>query len=136
LDLYVAPTEFLRRALHLWDAHAGFGQIQNQAFGYLFPMGPFFAIAHALHVPAWIAQRVWMSLLLLLAFWGALKLAEALRIGSPWTRLVGAGAYALSPAMLSLIAVTSGNQLPAALLPWVLLPLVRHTPSTRPSRTA
>ncbi|MBV8986789.1 MAG: DUF3367 domain-containing protein, partial [Acidimicrobiia bacterium] len=136
LDLYVAPSQFLHRALHLWDAHAGFGQIQNQAFGYLFPMGPFFALAHALHVPAWVAQRVWMSGLLLLAFWGALKVASALGLGSPWTRLVGAAAYALSPAMLSLIAVTSGNQLPAALLPWVLLPLVRHRPSTRPSRTA
>ena len=38
--------------------------------------------------------------------------------------------------MLSIIAVTSGNQLPAALLPWVLLPLVRHDPSMRASRTA
>ena len=38
--------------------------------------------------------------------------------------------------MLGLIAVTSGNQLPAALLPWALLPLVRHVPSARPSRTA
>src|SRR3954451_21420037 len=82
LDLYVAPGEFLRRALHLWDSQAAFGQIQTQAAGYLFPMGPFFALAHALHVPAWIAQRMWMSAILLLAFWGVLKLAGALRIGT------------------------------------------------------
>ena len=136
LDLYVAPMEFLRRALHLWDSQAGFGQIQNQATGYLFPMGPFFAIAHALHIPMWVAQRLWISGLLLLAFWGVLKLADALAIGTRWTRLVAAGAYALSPAMLSIVAVTSGNLLPAALLPWALLPLVRHGPADSPSRTA
>ncbi|MBV8162238.1 MAG: DUF3367 domain-containing protein, partial [Acidimicrobiia bacterium] len=136
LDLYVAPAEFLRRALHLWDSQAAFGQIQNQAAGYLFPMGPFFAVAHALHVPAWVAQRLWISLLLLLALWGTLKLADALSLGTRWTRLVAAAAYALSPAVLSLIASTSWTQLPAALLPWALLPLVRHRPSASPSRSA
>jgi arabinofuranan 3-O-arabinosyltransferase len=136
LDLYVAPSEFLRRALHLWDGQAGFGQIQNQAPGYLFPMGPFFAITHALHIPTWVAQRVWIAGLLLLAFWGTIKLAQALKIGTSWTRLVAAAAYALSPAVLSLIASTSWAELPAALLPWVLLPLVRHQPSQRASRTA
>jgi arabinofuranan 3-O-arabinosyltransferase len=136
LDLYVSPMEFLRRAMHLWDPQAGFGQIQNQATGYLFPMGPFFALTHALHIPPWVAQRLWLAGLLLLAFWGTLKLAKALAIGTPWTRLVAAAAYALSPAVLSIAAVTSGNLLPAVLLPWALLPLVRHRPGDSPARTA
>jgi arabinofuranan 3-O-arabinosyltransferase len=136
LDLALAPWDFLGRTLHLWEPRAAFGHIQNQAPGYLFPMGPFFALTHALHIPTWVAQRAWISLLLLLALWGTLRVAEALGIGTPRARLLGAAAYALSPSMLSVIGVASGTQLPAALVPWALLPLVRHTEGARPSRTA
>jgi arabinofuranan 3-O-arabinosyltransferase len=123
LDLALNPFQFMHRATQLWDPHQSFGQIQNQATGYLFPMGPFFALGRALHVPAWVVQRSWIALLLVLAMWGVLRVAEELRIGTPSARLLAGAVYALSPAMLSVIGIASGGQLPAALVPWALLPL-------------
>ena len=125
LDLVVDPIAFLGRALHLWNPEATGGELQNQAYGYLFPMGPFFAAGQLLGVPPWITQRVWCALVLCLAFGGMLLLARALNIGSEPARFAGALGYALAPRMLTEIGPLSSEMLPAALLPWVLLPLVR-----------
>jgi arabinofuranan 3-O-arabinosyltransferase len=124
LDLAVNPTGFMERSLHLWNPMATSGELQNQAYGYLFPMGPFFAVGQALGVPMWVTQRLWGALLLCLAFGGVLLVARALRIGTPTTRHFAALVYALAPRMLTEIGPVSAEMLPAALLPWVLLPLI------------
>lgn len=129
LDLTAGPGDFLARALHLWDPQGAFGQLQNQAYGYLLPMGPFHWVLDALTVPGWVTQRLWWSLVLCVAFLGVWKVTGALGHGAPWARFVMALLYALSPRLLGEVAVTSIEVWPMAMAPWVLLPLV--TPRAR-----
>jgi arabinofuranan 3-O-arabinosyltransferase len=139
LDLPVNPAGFLARALSLWDPQQ-FGQLQNQANGYLFPMGPFFLLGKLATVPPWIVQRLWISAVLIAAFLGTARLAGRLGIGTPWTRPVAGLAYALSPMALTLLGEYSGEWLPQAILPWILVPLTDTDPASgrvrRPGRAA
>jgi arabinofuranan 3-O-arabinosyltransferase len=123
LDLTVDPVRFLVRALTLWDPQQ-FGQLQDQAVGYLFPMGPFFVLGKLAALPPWVIQRLWIGAVLIAAFLGTVRLAGRLGIGTPWTRTAAGLAYALSPAGLTLLGELSSEFLPAAMLPWILIPLV------------
>lgn len=136
LDLVVDPGAMLGRALHMWDSSGGFGQVQNQAYGYLFPMGPFFWMGDMLSVPGWVVQRLWWSLLLVVAFLGVVKLCGALGIGSQTSRVVAGFAYALSPRILTTLGPISIEAWPMALTPWVLLPLVLGCRAGSPRRAA
>ena len=127
LDLTAGPGAFLGRALHLWDPQGAFGQLQNQAYGYLLPMGPFHWLLDTLSVPGWIVQRLWWSVVLCVAFVGVWKLCNALQYGVPWTRFAAALLYAASPRMLGELSITSIEVWPMAMAPWVLLPLVTPT---------
>jgi arabinofuranan 3-O-arabinosyltransferase len=123
-DLAEDPGGFLARAAQMWDPNAAFGQLQNQAYGYFWPMGPFFVLGHTLGLPAWVIQRLWWAALLCLAFVGTVKLARALGLGRPWAHVVSGFAFALSAHMLTLLGPTSVEAWPSAWAPWVLLPLV------------
>lgn len=125
LDLVVDPVGLMARALNLWEPLGFAGQVQNQGYGYLFPMGPFFALGELAGLPEWVVQRLWWTVLLCAAFVGVERLAAALGIGRPWTRLLAGLAYALAPRMMSALGPISSEVLPMALAPWVLLPLVR-----------
>src|SRR5262245_7878779 len=75
VDLAVNPVSWLERALHLWNPVLTFGQVQNQAYGYLWPMGPFFAAGELAGLPAWVTQRLWWALLMCVAYTGVVALA-------------------------------------------------------------
>lgn len=138
LDLTANPLRFLARAFNLWNSELPFGQAQNQAYGYLFPHGTFFLIGDVVGLPGWVTQRLWWALLLVVGFWGIVRVAEALNdgrgIGSPTSRVIAAVAYALSPRVLTTLGAISSETLPMMLAPWVLLPviyLVRGDPRVR-----
>ncbi|MFE7272091.1 alpha-(1-_3)-arabinofuranosyltransferase family protein [Streptomyces sp. NPDC057623] len=123
LGVTVDPGQFLADLGQLWQDEGSFGGIQNQYSGYLWPMLPFYWLADVVRLPVWLAERLWLSLIVSVAFWGALRLAERLRVGSGGSRLVAAAAYALWPVFTIVVGSTSAAALPGALLPWVLLPL-------------
>ena len=124
LDLTINPLRFLARSANLWNSDLPFGQTQNQAYGYLFPHGAFFLAGDVLGLPGWVTQRLWWALLLAVGFWGVVRLAEALDVGNPTSRVIAAIAFTLSPRVLTTIGAISSETLPMMLAPWVLLPVV------------
>ncbi|UUZ58847.1 DUF3367 domain-containing protein [Nocardioides sp. B-3] len=136
LDLAIAPIDFLRRAAHLWDAEGAFGQLQNRAYGYLWPMGPFFALGSLLEVDGWVVQRLWMGSVVCVAFVGAAKVTRELGVRSDLACPVAGFAFALSPRMLSVVGPSSIEMWPSALAPWVLLPLIIGADRGSPRRAA
>lgn len=128
IDLTLSPWTYLARSVDAWNGHAGLGELQNQAYGYLFPMGPVFGIGHSLGLPPWACQRVWWTILLLVAFLGVDRLVRELRLAGPSVALVAAAAYALCPRVLTLLAENSSEAWPMAVVPWLVLaarPLLR-----------
>jgi arabinofuranan 3-O-arabinosyltransferase len=131
LGVTVDPGAFFSDLGQLWHDQGSFGGIQDQYAGYLWPMLPYYWLAHALHLPVWLAERLWLSLIVSVAFWGALRLAERLRIGSGGSRLLAGVAYALWPVFTIVVGSTSAAALPGAFLPWVLLPLTNERRAAR-----
>ena len=125
-DLYVDPWGFLARAAHLWDPQVTWGVLQNQGYGYLFPMGPFFGVLGEV-VPVWVAQRLWWGVLLTVGLLTAHALLGALGIRGATARVLAALAYTLSPRVLSTVGGLSSEALPVLLVPAILLPVVLAT---------
>ncbi|WP_162259392.1 alpha-(1-_3)-arabinofuranosyltransferase family protein [Phycicoccus sp. Soil803] len=123
IDLALDPWGLMSRALHLWDPSTTFGVLQNQGYGYLFPMGPFAAVGQLVAAP-WVVQRLWWAALLTAGFLAMRGLLAAWRVADPVTRQVAAVAFALSPRVVSTLGPISSESAPALLAPAILLPLV------------
>ena len=59
--LYLDPGKWIRTAASIWDPNVALGSVTHETLGYLFPMGPFYWIMSAAHVPIWVAQRLWLG---------------------------------------------------------------------------
>ncbi|HEX9033710.1 MAG TPA: alpha-(1-_3)-arabinofuranosyltransferase family protein [Streptosporangiaceae bacterium] len=123
LGVDLDPVGFYLRLWHLWNPLEWFGTLQDQYIGYAFPMAPFYLAGQLLKVPVWLTERLWLSLLIVAGYAGLVKLAEALRIGTPRSRAVAGLAFVLWPTFTIVIGSTSAGLLPGLLVPWAVLPL-------------
>ena len=117
--LYLDPVRFLGQVASMWYPTVALGTVTHQYIGYLFPMGPYYALTAVAHVPTWIAQRVWLGALLFAAGAGVLALSRALRIRGPG-RIVAALAFMWSPYVLQYSGRISVILMPWAALPWLV----------------
>ncbi|PWN03628.1 hypothetical protein DJ010_05910 [Nocardioides silvaticus] len=124
-ELTERPGSFLSGAFTLWHPESNFGEFQNQAYGYLFPQGTWFVLTDALSVAPWVSQRLWSALLLVVACEGARRAARALGLGDVAALLAGV-VFAFSPRLLGTVAVQTGESLPGAVMPWLVLVVVLH----------
>jgi len=131
--LYLDPGKLLSSAPYVWDSQIGLGTVTHQNIGYLFPMGPFYLVMSALHVPDWVAQRLWLGSVLLVAGMGVRYLLQFFNDTAraahgddrrvpfgPVALLVGSLAYMLSPYLLDYSARISVILLPWCALPWLI----------------
>jgi arabinofuranan 3-O-arabinosyltransferase len=123
INLHVSPGAYLSQAAAMWTSTGQLGDVQaGQQAGYLFPMGPFFALGHALGISDWVVQRLWLGSLLALATWGMVRLLDALlggRRGS--AQLVAGAVLVLNPFVVTYVNRTTVTLLAYAALPWLML---------------
>lgn len=135
LPVVMSPWAWIRGSLHLWTQTLGSGAVQDQGYGYLWPMAPFFELTRLLHVPVWVAERLWLAALLTVGAWGVIRLAEALGIGNRGARVLAALAFCTAPIVVDWAAL-SVDLLAVVFLPWVLHPLVVGARGGSPRRAA
>ena len=62
IDLHVDPGSFLSEVASVWSPSIDLGAVQGAQYsGYLWPMGPVFALLHGLGLSPWVAQRIWLG---------------------------------------------------------------------------
>ncbi|MEA2495603.1 MAG: arabinofuranan 3-O-arabinosyltransferase, partial [Thermoleophilaceae bacterium] len=123
IDLHTRPGGLLADVAHLWTSTAGLGGVESAQYsGYLFPMGPFFAALHGLGVSDWVADRLWLGLLLALGCWGVVRLGDVLFERPRGVAHAVAGAiYLLNPYVVVFANRTTVTLLAYAALPWLVL---------------
>src|SRR5712691_4408916 len=124
LGVDINAAGFYARLWPLWNPLEWFGTLQDQYIGYAIPMAPFFLAGQLAHLPIWIIERLWLSLLVAAGFWGMVRLATALGVGTRRSALLAGAVFALWPTFTIVIGSTSAAVLPGLLAPWAALPLV------------
>ena len=131
INLHTDPVGFLADVASVWTPTGDLGHVHaGQYAGYLFPMGPFFALGDLAGLAPWLTHRLWLGAVLAVAVVGAVRLADALLpAGGAPARLTAGAVVLLNPYVVVFLNRTSITLLAYALLPWLLLAVhrgVRH----------
>ncbi|MFZ9482879.1 MAG: alpha-(1-_3)-arabinofuranosyltransferase domain-containing protein, partial [Ilumatobacteraceae bacterium] len=117
--LYLSPGRLLSQAPLTWDTSQFGGWVPHQIIAYLWPQGPWYWTFDQLGVPDWLAHRLWVGTILLLAALGTRWLARLLGLGGTAATVAGV-VYMLSPYVLPYLSRTSAMLLPWAALGWIV----------------
>jgi arabinofuranan 3-O-arabinosyltransferase len=133
IDLHVDPSRFLADAASTWTQTTDLGDVHSAQYGgYLWPMGPFYALLRELGIAPWLVQRLWLGLLLALAAWGMLRLLDVL-VGRPRgvAHLVATAFFVLNPYTVFCTARATSALIAYAALPWLLIVVHRGVRAVR-----
>lgn len=119
LYVYLDPGRFIGDTTTTFDARQFAGWVPHQHIAYLWPTGPWYWMFETLGFPDWIAHRLWIGTLLLVAGLGVRWMTKVLGF-APLAALVAALVYQLSPYILPYISRTSVLLLPFAGLGWIV----------------
>ncbi len=123
INLHVDPGRFLADVASMWTSTGQLGDVQTgQQAGYLFPMGPFFAVGHAIGLSDWVVQRLWLGTVLALAAIGMARLVTVLLDRRSASAQLAAGAVVLlNPFVVTYANRTTVTFLAYAALPWLMV---------------
>jgi arabinofuranan 3-O-arabinosyltransferase len=123
IGLQIDPSAFLSNVFSAWSPTEDLGHVQGgQYSGYLWPMGPFFALLRGIGLSPWLVDRLWLGVLLALAAWGTVRLLDAM-LGRPGPAALSVAGVLmlLNPYVTVFTARTTVTLLGYAALPWLLL---------------
>lgn len=119
LGLYLDPQRLVSDAPWTFDARQFAGWVPHQTIAYAWPSGPWYVVADAIGLPDWIAHRLWLGTLLVLAGCGVLFCAR--RLGTSLVAALAAALlYQLSPYVVPYVSRTSSMLLPWVGLGWIV----------------
>ena len=119
LYLYLDPGRLIGDAAYSWDSRQFGGWVPHQVIAYLWPQGPWYWAFEQIGVPDWVAHRLWLGTLMLIAGLGVRWLARLLGVGST-AAVVAAAVYQFSPYVLPYASRTSAMLLPWAAVGWIV----------------
>jgi len=119
LYVYLNPGRFIADTTTSFDPRQFAGWVPHQHIAYLWPTAPWFWLFEKLGAPDWIAHRLWIGTLLLVAGLGVRWVSRVLGL-APLAAFVAALVYQLSPYVLPYVSRTSVLLLPWAGLGWIV----------------
>ena len=136
IDRVLDPLRMAARSLELWNPWWDMGSVQVQTVGYWLPIDLTFGAGALVGIPTWVVERLFVGGLFAIGLWGCVRLADALRIGTPVTRLLAGFAYVLTSVILTRIGQQSVWGMGAVFAPWTLVPLIAGAQGGSPRKAA
>ncbi len=117
--LYLDPQKYMVQSASIWSPNIDMGTVTHQIIGFLMPMSEWYAVFAFLHIPVYLAQRLWLGSVYFMAGSGVFYFCRSLGLSKAGSTLSGV-AYMLSPYMFQYEISMSDLLLPMAALGWMM----------------